>query len=139
MREETRKICTAFIKGERARAARTYTDGAVLFLHENAIAWWNCEYTKEPDNKAIVSNWRFVSDVDRNILHMSCCGWGTPTTFDRLNGLLQLLSLPGRFFTQKGVFYFGSILRPIDVHETITINVTLARELFAADERARAA
>ena len=113
MRAETRKICTAFINGETASAARTRTDGVNLWLLAHRIAWWDVEERSR----------------GKRVLHMNCCGWGSRTTFDRLNGLLQLLDLPRGFFTQKGVFYFGSILRPIDVHETITINVSLAREL----------
>lgn len=68
MRKETSAIAYAFIERRAARAARTHTDGQTLFLHGNAIAWW-----------------------EGDILCLSLAGWNTNTTRDRLNGILSAL------------------------------------------------
>jgi hypothetical protein len=114
MRKETRKICSAFINNRPARAARTYTDGYTIWLHNHAIAWWDF-----PDNLR-----------GKRVLHMNCCGYATTTTKERLNGLLTLLGLGSQYFTSNHQLYFGSKLRPVDSHETITIDVDLALELM---------
>lgn len=120
MRQETKKICTAFIQGKPARAARTHTDGRTLFLHNHPIA----EFA------------RINEDGTRNdnILSVSFCGYPTVTTKDRLNGLFDLLGFGRPFFTHKHQLYYGSKLRPIDDDEVLTFDLRLMREL-ANDDR----
>ena len=114
MRKETRRIVTAFIEGKSARAARTYTDGITLYLHGHAIAQWD----------------DYEHARGKRVLHLCCCGYPTPTTKDRLNGLLTLLGFGScGYFTSKHQLYFGSKLRPVDAYETITIDVDLMLEL----------
>ena len=72
MRKETAKIATAFVAGQAANSARTSTDGQSVWLHGNKIAW------------------RKAQDIA-----FSLCGWGTPTTRDRINGLLLTLGCKG--------------------------------------------
>ncbi len=40
-------------------------------------------------------------------LFISSCGWATPTTRERLNGLLEALEL-GRVFIKRGIMYYES-------------------------------
>lgn len=119
MRKETKRICQAFIEGRSAKAARTYTDGLSLYLHGHCIASWDVEWSD--DHEPI--------SVNRRILHLCCCGYGTPTTKERLNGLLYLLGFGRPYFTSNYQLFFGSKLRPVDPYETITIDVDLMREL----------
>ena len=115
MRKETKKICQAFIDGREAHAARTKTNGTMLFLHDHPIAVWDVEERAK----------------GKRILHLCCCGYPTPTTKDRLNGLLTLLGFGAcGYFTSKHQLYFGSKLRPVDDYETITIDVDLMLEVM---------
>lgn len=113
MRKETRRICTAFIEGRSAKGARTYTDGNGLYLHGHQIAQWDVtEYAR-----------------GKRVLHLNCCGYPTPTTKDRLNGLLRLLGFDAQYFTSNYQLFFNSKLRPVGDYETITIDVDLMHEL----------
>tara|TARA_R110000824_G_scaffold9917_3_gene44050 strand:- start:18 stop:323 length:306 start_codon:yes stop_codon:yes gene_type:complete len=67
MRQETQKIMSAFLKGEKASAQRTNTDGKSVWLHGNKIAHRGDHFT-----------W------------FTLAGWPTVTTRDRVNGLLKL-------------------------------------------------
>ena len=71
MRKETHKIVTAFLRHESATAARTYTTGEAIYLHENEIAFWN------------------YGEVKPKIC-FTLAGWNTVTTRERINGLLEL-------------------------------------------------
>lgn len=70
MRKETKKIATAFLNHEKASAARTMTDGQSVYLHGNQIAFWN------------------YGDI-KPALCFSLAGWGSVTTRERINGILQ--------------------------------------------------
>lgn len=78
MRKETRDVMTAFIEGKACTRARTRTDGRTVWLHGNVIAW------REP-----------------GFIFMTPAGWATRTTFDRLNGLRDLLGVPHRYHTKR--------------------------------------
>jgi len=114
MRKETRRICTAFIEGRTAKAARTETDGDNLYLHGHRIAWWD---TDEAYNNS------------KRILHICFCGYPTVTTKDRLNGLFWMLFGKSPFFTSNFQLYFDSKLRPVDDYEVMTFDVDLMEEL----------
>lgn len=114
MRKETRRICTAFIEGRAAKAARTWTNGTMMFLHGHPIAVWHVDESGK---------------INRNILHICFCGYATPTTKERINGLLHLLGFGRPFFTSNYQLYFGSKLRPVDSYETLTLDIALMREL----------
>jgi hypothetical protein len=114
MRKETRKICSAFIKGVPARAARSHTDGRTLFLHYHPIA----EFARVNED----------GTRNDNILSVSFCGYPTPTTKDRLNGLFDLLGFGRPFFTKKNQLYFGSKLRPVDDREVMTFDLREMRQ-----------
>jgi hypothetical protein len=67
MRQVSKTVITAFLKGENKTVGNTKTDGNALFLHGNMIAL-----------------------KDDCFLRISFCGWNTVTTRDRLNSLLFL-------------------------------------------------
>ncbi len=66
MRRETQKIMNAFRGGYPARAARTHTDGEIVWLHNNRIAWCTLD-----------------GDIG-----FTLAGWPTVTTRERINGIL---------------------------------------------------
>lgn len=116
MRKESVRICSAFIDGKPAKAARTHTDGQALYLHGHCIAWWEISFDTD-------------THTMRRLLHMNCCGWPSVTTKDRLNTLLNLLGIRAGYFTRNYQLFFGSILRPVDDRETITLDIDEAIEL----------
>ena len=80
MRKEPAMIARALKAGKPAKAARTETDGRSVWLHGNKIA----EVRKD------------------GYVMLSLCGWNTPTTRERLNGICQVLDIPVRFSQRKG-------------------------------------
>lgn len=69
MRKITQKIANAFINGESLKIKNTETDGRSVWLHGNEIA-------------------RRTADG----LEVSLAGWGTVTTRERVNGILQVFN-----------------------------------------------
>ena len=69
MRKETKKIATAFLRGEKAHSARTSTDGENVLLHGHCIAW-------KGGNGDVQFSFR---------------DYPTVTTRDRINGVLNVL------------------------------------------------
>ena len=84
MTQETRKIAQAWWLGDTAHAARTTTDGEAVFLHGNKIAWRG----RDP-----VSGQRGYC--------FTLAGWPTPTTRERLNGILNIMGASKAGFFQK--------------------------------------
>ena len=80
-RKETTKIAAAFALGQPARAARTHTDGARVYLHGNEIAHRR----------------------DDGTIALTAAGWPTRTTVDRLNGIATECNLPVRFDLRGGL------------------------------------
>jgi len=66
VRKITHDICEALQSGTPCTRSNTYTDGVKVFLHNNLIA--------------------FKRD---NGISISLAGWPTPTTRERINGLLK--------------------------------------------------
>lgn len=114
MRKETRKVCGAFIQGKPAKAARTTTDGANLYLHGHRIAWWDIEQRNYSGKR---------------ILHICFCGYPSPTTKDRLNAVLYFLIGKCPFFTSNYQLYMDNKLRPVDEYEIITFDIDLMEEI----------
>ena len=93
MRKVTKEVCTAFINGERKTVGNTTTDGERLWLHGNLIA-------------------RKVNGT----IEVTMAGWATPTTKERLNGIIDLLAWDNdswrfrpvdRFHQSDFVQYYG--------------------------------
>lgn len=68
MRKVTEQTCNAFLDRERKTSGNTTSTGDDLLLHGNCIAWH-----------------------DGSTVNLRMCGWGSVTTRERLNGLLDLL------------------------------------------------
>lgn len=74
MRKITRKVTEAFLAGKSFSSGNTMTDGHSIYLHGN----------------------RIVSRLGGgNIIIASSAGWRTPTTRDRINGVIWLLQERG--------------------------------------------
>lgn len=104
MRKETRDIMTAFIKRKSCTRARTQTNGDVVTLHGNKIAW------RERDGS----------------ISMTLAGWGTTTTRDRLNGLCMMLMDKKPFSQRKGVQYYDD--HEIDTTQIITVHTIIEHD-----------
>ena len=102
MRQETQKIMSAFLQGQKASAARTNTDGNTVWLHGNKIA----------------------QRSEGDFVDFSLAGWPTVTTRDRINGLLQLSGSDYRVFQKNGTQFLtnGTDVREIGDSEWIGLN-----------------
>ena len=100
MRQETQKIMSAFLKGEKASAQRTNTDGYSVWLHGNLIA-----------ERGKSKTW------------FTLAGWPTVTTRDRINGLLQLSGSDYRVFQKNGTQFLtnGTDVREIGDSEWVSV------------------
>lgn len=113
MRKETQKVVGAFLRREAANGARTWTDGRTLELHGNAIAWWSSEG-----------------------LHMTLAGWGTTTTRERLNGIMEMMGDDRRFVQRDHCQFLYShlseVMNPIDTDQVITLPLDVVTARLAA-------
>jgi len=102
MRQETQKIMSAFLRGQKASAARTNTDGNTVWLHGNKIA----------------------QRSEGDFVDFSLAGWPTVTTRDRVNGLLELSGSDYRVFQKNGTQFLtnGTDVREIGDSEWIGLN-----------------
>ena len=102
MRQETQKIMSAFLQGQKASAARTNTDGNTVWLHGNKIA----------------------QRSEGDFVDFSLAGWPTVTTRDRINGLLELSGSDYRVFQKNGTQFLtnGTDVREIGDSEWIGLN-----------------
>ena len=116
MKKETQTICQALLDEKPKSAARTSTDGESLFLHGNKIA------TLE----------RYPYGGIKKVT-MTLAGWGTVTTRERLNGLIQSIAWRANgaytragFSQKKGKQYYtdpNGNVREINPHDTVTLFV----------------
>jgi hypothetical protein len=109
MKKVSKEIAKAFISNKDKKLGNTYTKQAEsytyngvlknlggLFLHDNKIAWWDNSQRWENEECTTLSN---------NVhLCFSMCGWGTPTTRERLNTLFSLLFESDDVFIQQKNF-----------------------------------
>jgi len=102
MRQETQKIMSAFLQGQKASAAHTNTDGNTVWLHGNKIA----------------------QRSEGDFVDFSLAGWPTVTTRDRINGLLELSGSDYRVFQKSGTQFLtnGTDIREIGDSEWIGLN-----------------
>lgn len=80
----TQQVVDAFLAGRSRTVGNTETDGYVLRLHGNVIAWYD--------------GWAIQATL---------AGWPTVTTRERLNGLCERLGIDRRFRQRRGCQYFG--------------------------------
>jgi hypothetical protein len=100
MRQETQKIMSAFLRGEKASAQRTHTDGYSVWLHGNLIA-----------ERGKSKTW------------FTLAGWPTVTTRDRINGLLELSGSDCRVFQKNGTQFLtnGETVRELGDSEWVSV------------------
>ena len=100
MRQETQKIMSAFLKGEKASAQRTNTDGYSVWLHGNLIA-----------------------ERGKSKLWFTLADWPTVTTRDRINGLLELSGSDYRVFQKNGTQFLtnGETVRELGDSEWVSV------------------
>ena len=79
MRKVTETIAESFYKGFKKTVSNTHTDGVNVWLHGNKIAWRNQD----------------------NSLSVTLAGWGTPTTRERINGILDTFGIHYRVGQHK--------------------------------------
>jgi len=108
MRAVTRKIMTAFLERRASYSRSTWTDGRVVRLFGNRIAW-------RKDNGDIC---------------MTLAGWNTTTTRERLNGLCDLLYGTRPFHQVKGLPFYDD--DQIDTRTVITVHNIIPVELDLA-------
>ncbi len=93
MRKITRAACDAFLHGRDWSSGNTsvIVNGAVrMYLHGNLIA-----------------EMRNGDDLHKRTIRVTLAGWPTPTTRERLNGILSRLGIPARIFQRAHAQYLG--------------------------------
>ena len=115
MRIETQKAVDALLDGKNIKLARTTVEGDCLMLHGNVIA------------KVTRFEFGGIKQIE-----MTLAGWPTPTTRERLNGLIQTWAqrMTGTYtkawFSQrKGKQYFTDVLgntHEIEPYEAVIID-----------------
>ena len=101
MRQETQKIMSAFLRGQKASATRTNTDGNTVWLHGNKIA----------------------QRSEGDFVDFSLAGWPTVTTRDRVNGLLELSGSDYRVSQKNGTQFLtnGTDVRELGESEWVSV------------------
>jgi hypothetical protein len=83
MRKVTEKTALALFRGESRTVGNTHTDGTRLYLHGNLIAVRG-----------------------KGFIKLSLAGWNTPTTRERLNGILDIFGVRARFYQKNHIAFF---------------------------------
>lgn len=114
MRDITKSVVRAFLDGKARSIKNTTTDGQVLYLFGNMIAW-------RPYSEA------------GNAICMSLAGWNTPTTRERLNGLCDMLFHQRPFHQRKHEPYFAGV--QIDAFDELVWypGITDAQQMLAVN------
>jgi len=97
MRKITEKIANAFLLSNDKSIGNTWTSGKAVYLHGNKIA------EKRQDG-----------------IYLSLAGWNTPTTRERLNGILQVFNIGGVFTQRQFEPYFDG--KRIEAREWICVH-----------------
>ena len=97
MRKITEKIANAFLLSNDKSMGNTWTNGKSVYLHGNKIA------EKREDG-----------------IYLSLAGWNTPTTRERLNGILRVFNIEGGFTQKKFEPYFNG--KRIDAGEWLLVH-----------------
>jgi hypothetical protein len=85
MRKISIDIAKAFLNGKSRTIGNSYTEEGKIVLHGNTIAWWEND----------------IGNMNKSHLVFSLCGWGTPTTRERLNTLFYHLYADPVYLNQK--------------------------------------
>lgn len=104
MRKITRDACNAFI------AARDWASG-------------NTTVIAEPDRVRMYLHGNCIAesvpgcDDESRIVRITLAGWPTPTTRERVNGLLDALGLGARVYQRKHAQFIGPPERELNAYE----------------------
>ena len=117
MRKITRQAAEAFYNKRKWSSGNTRVaveqvdgqDNVKMYLHENLIASELC-----------------------GELMLTLAGWPTPTTKERLNGLLTFLDRPEGFWQSNHVQYFGTAQKSREVLDHEWVRVDLMRAAYGA-------
>jgi hypothetical protein len=93
MRKITKQTAEALRSFRSFKSGNMQVDHGHVYLHGNEIAYLPIEALQ--------------ADGSASFLLINDCGWSTPTTRDRLNGLLQAFNLPGLVYQKKGTQYLN--------------------------------
>jgi hypothetical protein len=110
MRKVTEQITRAFLNRQKRSVGNSMTDGVTLFLHGNAIAK--------------------KRDFQEEWIWITLAGWPTPTTRERLTGLLKAtICEKARVFQRDGRQYIdnGRTTWEIDSDEWISLSEIRAK------------
>ena len=102
MRKVTQDIARAFVNGQKKTLRNTSTDGMSVWLHGHEII-------RKTGNKEF---------------RISLCGWGTPTTRERLNGILSFAGVNAHLFQHNHEQFLcanGQTVH-IDSNDIISVN-----------------
>lgn len=99
MRKVSKSAAVAFMARKSFKCGNTETNGTTIYLHGNAIAWW--------ENDQIV---------------MTLAGWPTNTTRERLNSLCEIAAKFRPFSQSDHVQHFnGKVIDPRE-HVVVEMN-----------------
>ena len=137
MRKVSKEIAKAFIDGKRKTIGNTHTftdmqsgGHGYVSLHGNRIAYWENNHP----------NYNLNNNIH---LCFSMCGWGTPTTRERLNTLFSLLFKRDiklfqknheQFLFLNGVDY---LIDPSNIYVLRSINGNIFMDDLVVDAKAQ--
>ena len=81
-------------------------DAAVAFNQKRNFRLDNTQVIFDGESVKLYLHGNLIAQEDSSGLRVTLAGWPTPTTKERLNGLLQYLVCRSGFSQRKGVQYF---------------------------------
>ena len=95
------------------------------FLNKQSVCMSNSAVVAADDKVSLYLHSNLIARLSDDKLEVTLAGWGTPTTRERLNGLMRTLRLNVRFNQYKGDQYMrtASAGRRIEVDETICLDL----------------
>jgi len=110
MRQETDTIARAFYRRKKANQARTNTNGEIVWLHGNRIAWRTLD-----------------GDIG-----FTLAGWATVTTRERINGILSTFGYGKWGVAQRDhaqyIVYHADKMMPLGDHDHFYLSELRAME-----------
>ena len=110
MRKITRESAEAFKEERKYSKANTTVR---VWIESNMLPYHSVE---------MCLHGNLIAKRKGNQLMVTLAGWDTPTTKERVNGLLSIMGCKGKFYTRKGQTYFEEAA--IDSDTEITIDLS---------------
>ena len=96
------------------------TENAVnAFVLRKTFSSGNTTVCKEENTVSFILHGNKIASLTGNLLSVSSCGWETPTTKERLNGILKAFNLP--HIVQKDFTWYFSDGKLFKNNTTFTI------------------